>query len=164
MKYGFVIAILLMAGSTMAEMKLSAAAAPLQGSDSTQMVSQNAAQMDKGCLMMGMRHDAMGQNPMGERCREHRGAFQGMGCCPAPFMMHHPMFHRIIVLKVFAGMFFLCFLLFATVNVLLTVLVSLDMKKRGTFNGLWIPLLIIAGIPVSAIYALFRIGDMRTKE
>jgi len=45
------------------------------------------------------------------------------------------------------------------VNLLLTVIVSMDMAREGRFNGLWIPLLLIAGVPTSIIYALFRIGD-----
>jgi hypothetical protein len=159
MKNGFAIAILLMAGLTMAEMRPTTAAPAPQGNDTLQM----AAQMEKGCAMMGMRQGMMGQNPIAERCWNHQGAFQGTGCCPVPFMMHHPRLHRMIVMKVVACLF-LCFLFLATVNILLTVLVSLDMKKRGAFNGLWIPLLIIAGIPASAIYALFRIGDIQAKK
>jgi hypothetical protein len=33
------------------------------------------------------------------------------------------------------------------------------MARNGRFNGLWIPVLLIAGIPGAVIYALFRIGD-----
>ena len=45
------------------------------------------------------------------------------------------------------------------INLLLTILVVRDMSARGKVNGLWVPLLLIAGIPVTALYALFRIGD-----
>jgi p-aminobenzoyl-glutamate transporter AbgT len=51
-------------------------------------------------------------------------------------------------------------LAFLLLNILLTVLVSLDMAKRAKFNGLWIPILLIAGLPGSAVYAIFRLGDI----
>jgi hypothetical protein len=60
--------------------------------------------------------------------------------------------------KTFFGMLF-C-VIFLLVNILLTVLVSMDMARNKRFNGLWIPVLLIAGIPGTAIYALFRIGDI----
>ena len=47
----------------------------------------------------------------------------------------------------------------AIINILLTILVTQDMMKTKRFNGLWLPLLLMAGIPVTALYALFRIGD-----
>ncbi len=47
----------------------------------------------------------------------------------------------------------------AVVNILLTILVILDMTKTKRFNGLWIPLTLLIGIPGTALYALFRIGD-----
>jgi hypothetical protein len=65
-------------------------------------------------------------------------------CCPPPLC---------------CGILFLGILLWGIINILLTVIVSLDMTKNGRFNGLWIPVLLIAGIPGSIIYALFRIGD-----
>lgn len=49
--------------------------------------------------------------------------------------------------------------LLAVLNLLLTILVILDMTKTKRFNGLWIPLVLIVGIPCTALYALFRIGD-----
>jgi hypothetical protein len=91
-----------------------------------------------------------------------------MACCPGgnpmfqngpgwrshgPFGMHphfmikaHRLFHAAI-------------LAFLLVNVLLTILVGLDMAKRARFNGLWIAIVLVAGLPGSAVYALFRIGD-----
>ena len=89
----------------------------------------------------------------GPGCAEMRGwnRFQGgpqfMNQCQQ--CRHHGM-HGFLKL-LFLGMFIL--------NILLTVIVSLDMTRGGRFNGLWIPAVLIAGIPVSAIYALFRIGD-----
>ncbi len=50
-------------------------------------------------------------------------------------------------------------LLCAIINILLTILVILDMTKTGRFNGLWVPLLLIIGVPATALYAMFRIGD-----
>lgn len=74
----------------------------------------------------------------------------GMRCCqPCRFLFMPP----------FAGMLFLGIVLWGLINILLTIIVSLDMTKNGRFNGLWIPVLLIAGIPGSIIYALFRIGD-----
>jgi hypothetical protein len=68
-------------------------------------------------------------------------------------------FRGFLFVKLAVGLAFLGFLAYMTLNILLTVLVVLDMKQRACFNGLWIPLLLIAGIPVSIIYALFRLGD-----
>jgi hypothetical protein len=50
--------------------------------------------------------------------------------------------------------------LFFVINVLLTIIVWMDMARRSRFVGLWIPVLLIAGIPGTALYALFRIGDI----
>jgi p-aminobenzoyl-glutamate transporter AbgT len=69
-------------------------------------------------------------------------------------------FAMFLVAKMVFGMLFLGMMLILTVNILLTILIGLDMKKRGIFNGLWIPLLLIAGIPVSIVYAIFRLGDV----
>lgn len=80
-------------------------------------------------------------------CNRFQGGPQFMNQCQQ--CQHHRM-HGFLKL-LFLGMFIL--------NILLTVIVSLDMTRGGRFNGLWIPALLIAGIPVSAIYALFRIGD-----
>jgi hypothetical protein len=45
------------------------------------------------------------------------------------------------------------------INVLLTIIVSLDMARLGKFKGLWVPIILLAGIPGSIIYALLRIAD-----
>lgn len=104
----------------------------------------------------------------------HQGPWAGMrqdgpaACCPGfnpmfqngpgwrshgPFGMrpHHMFMARKMFKAAILGM--------VLVNVLLTILVGLDMAKRSRFNGLWIAILLIAGIPGSAVYALFRIGD-----
>jgi len=132
-----------------------ASAVPSKASDSAQysggkMCGQMAG---KACCMQqgmmtghewgGMRGHGFGpmfQNGMGWRM--HGGA----GMHPRLMMMHHRLFH-------------LALLALLCANILLTVLVGLDMTKRAKFNGLWIPILLIAGIPGSAVYALFRIGD-----
>jgi hypothetical protein len=77
-------------------------------------------------------------------------AWRANGCCgmrPHFMVMGHRLIHAAI-------------LAFLLINILLTVLVSLDMAKRAKFNGLWIPILLIAGMPGSAVYALFRLGDI----
>ena len=68
-------------------------------------------------------------------------------------MMRHPMWAR-----AFFGMIFCTIMLI--INILLTILVTVDMARNKRFNGLWIPVLLLAGIPGTAIYALFRIGDI----
>jgi hypothetical protein len=156
MNYAGMVMVLLMAGLTMAQMK--PVAAPAASAADT--IQQNKACFGHENAHMGKAWGfGFRQNAMGENCREQMGAFQGMICCPPPFMTHYSRFHGLIRMKVIAGFLFLCGLFFAAINVLLTVLVSIDMKRRGVFNGLWIPLLLIAGIPTSAIYALFRMGD-----
>ena len=60
---------------------------------------------------------------------------------------HNCLFHCILLL--FVGI----------INILLTIIVALDMARNKCFNGVWIPLMLLAGIPCSLIYALFRIGD-----
>ena len=106
-------------------------------------------------------------------CGTAPGAFPGPACAASmqaagPFMPCVPFGPcaqrwnqgRFLFIKLWAGLVFMAFSVLFAVNILLTVLVSLDMKKRNRFNGLWIPPLLLAGIPVSIIYALFRLGDM----
>jgi hypothetical protein len=71
--------------------------------------------------------------------------------CGPRFMHHHAFFMH--------AFFKLLLLGFFLINILLTIIVSLDMARGGRFNGLWIPVILLAGIPASMIYALFRIGD-----
>jgi hypothetical protein len=98
-----------------------------------------------------MRKNWMEQNcgsRFGQMGNVHRGVF-GM----APWMQQHRHFitHRFF--------FKILFLVFAIVNLLLTILISLDMARLGRFNGLWIPIILLMGVPGSIIYALFRLGD-----
>jgi hypothetical protein len=99
-----------------------------------------------------MREPGRGEIPCPGFRESHRynHTAREMRCCP-PF----PLIHTLPFLKIL----FLGLLLWGILNVLLTIIVSLDMTKNGGLNGLWIPVLLIAGIPGSIIYALFRIGD-----
>ena len=54
---------------------------------------------------------------------------------------------------------FLGLLLMGILNVLLTIIVAVDMARIGKFNGLWVAVTLLCGVPGTAIYALFRIGD-----
>jgi len=79
----------------------------------------------------------------------------GPACGFQPMCPMHPRF-MMMGRKIFrAGI-----LALLIVNILITILVGLDMAKRSRFNGLWIPILLIAGIPGSIIYSLFRLGDI----
>jgi hypothetical protein len=71
------------------------------------------------------------------------------------FMHHHPL--PLPCLMLFG-------LLIIIVNILLTIITTLDMAKNKYFNGLWIPVMLIAGIPGAIIFALFRIGDKIQKN
>ncbi len=68
------------------------------------------------------------------------------------FMARHPLRVRLCLAALF--------LIIALVNILLTILACMDMAKLGAFNAIWIPILLICGIPGTGLYALFRIGDM----
>ena len=77
--------------------------------------------------------------------------------CPG-MMFHHawrPWRRPLMTAWFFASWFFI----WIAINILLTVLVWLDMMRRNQFNGLWIPVLLLMGIPGTGLYALFRIGD-----
>jgi len=102
-----------------------------------------------GCPMMDSTQQQKGM--MDKQCGQMMQTDQGKACC-APMhgckMLHHPRRACAMVMA-----------LLAILNLLLTVIVVQDMKKSGGFNSLWIPLVLIAGIPCTALYALFRIGD-----
>ena len=97
---------------------------------------------------------AMLERNFQDKMREVRDG-NGQACPMRKAFPYRHVLAGIILLKLLG----VCFLCYCAVNILLTILVCLDMKKRGTFNGLWVPLLLIAAIPVTALYALFRIGD-----
>jgi hypothetical protein len=93
--------------------------------------------------MLEQRHGWMPGGSMYYPCED-------MGC------LRHPMKRPFI----FIGFFMmLCLVLMAIVNILLTIIVTLDMTRTKRFNGLWIPITLIVGLPGTALYALFRIGD-----
>jgi hypothetical protein len=48
------------------------------------------------------------------------------------------------------------------VHILLAVWVYTDIRKRGEGNGIFIVLVLLAGIPAAILYALVRIGDRKT--
>jgi hypothetical protein len=96
----------------------------------------------------------------------HRGMYeQRHGWMPGGSMyypceemggLRHPMKRPFI----FIGFFMmLCLVVMAIINILLTIIVTLDMTRTKRFNGLWIPITLIVGLPGTALYALFRIGD-----
>jgi hypothetical protein len=138
--------------------------------------AQNKPPMPAGSPQDTMLQDRNARDrEAGPMCSQEKRMFSqgkehGFGCCPgmmgpgngAPqfagpwmghqgFMGRHCPMHR--------HLFLLLLLIGGIVNILLTIIVSLDMARNNRFNGLWIPVLLIAGIPGSAIYALFRIGD-----
>ena len=85
-----------------------------------------------------------------EESREMGFPYRHWGMRPYDFEMRHWMFIRFCMTV--CGLILL-------INILLTILVSIDMAGLGRFNGLWIPVVLVVGIPGTAIYALFRIGD-----
>ena len=115
--------------------------------------------MPPGCPMMKQAPDQPGHGMM-----RGKGMMAGRGMCPmgmgdgscrralcGPMGCFAPRCSACCVLTVLAVVLL--------INLLLTILVVKDMSARGAVNGLWVPLLLIAGIPVTALYALFRIGD-----
>ncbi|HMD68898.1 MAG TPA: hypothetical protein VKF42_08470 [Chitinivibrionales bacterium] len=130
--------------------------APAQSRDSMQGPGSKMcpAMAGKGCCMQqgqwpGRRWDGPmagpGFNPMFQNGPGWR--FNGPAGMHPHFMVKaHKLFHAALLAMVL-------------VNILLTILVGLDMAKRSRFNGLWIAIVLVAGLPGSAVYALFRIGD-----
>jgi hypothetical protein len=62
----------------------------------------------------------------------------------------------LIAAKLFFVMLFFCCLCCSLLHVLLTILVFSDMQKRGSVNGLWIPVVLIGGLFSAMVYALMR--------
>jgi hypothetical protein len=62
----------------------------------------------------------------------------------------------LIVAKLFFVALFFCCLCCSLLHILLTVLVFSDMQKRGSVNGLWIPVVLIGGLFAAMVYALMR--------
>ena len=104
--------------------------------------------------------------PPGRQDMPMAPGMMGPRCCGAPFVgpqnggqMGGPCFAHCRPHFFLVRALLLLLLMVGTVNILMTIIVSLDMAHSGRFNGLWIPVLLIVGMPGSAIYALFRIGD-----
>ena len=55
----------------------------------------------------------------------------------------------------------LLFLIGIICNVLLTIWIFTDIRKRGEGSGLFVALALVAGVPAAIIYALTRIGDKK---
>jgi Flp pilus assembly protein TadB len=68
------------------------------------------------------------------------------------------------MIKLFLGFTFFVVLAVALINILLTILVFADMKKRNSFNGLWIPVILLGGVITIIGYALFRNTDTAIQE
>jgi hypothetical protein len=62
----------------------------------------------------------------------------------------------LIAAKVLFGMMFLCAMCCGLLHILLTMLVFSDMQKRGSVNGLWVPVVLIGGLFAAMVYALMR--------
>ena len=119
-----------------------------QGKEAAPMMYPHEKRMFQG-QGLNFRHDMMqpGCCGPGSACMV-KGNHQMWG---SRFMHHHVFFMHAFIKVLFLG--------FIIINVLLTIIVSLDMARIGRFNGLWVPVILLAGIPGSAVYALFRIGD-----
>jgi len=105
-----------------------------------------------------MMHEKM---MMGKACGPMMRGEPGRGCglrpmcCPGPMRGCGIPGGRPVCAVLMFGVLMFCLV----VNILLTLLVALDMTKSRRFNGLWIPLILLIGIPGTFMYALFRIGD-----
>lgn len=103
---------------------------------------------------LGM-HEKYGDQ-MGPGCRMGPGCKMEPNCrmCPMPGMRMHGFMachvHRLM---------FLGLLIMGILNILLTIIVAMDMSRIGKFNGIWIAVTLLCGVPGTAIYAMFRIGD-----
>ena len=55
----------------------------------------------------------------------------------------------------------LLFLIGILCNILLTIWIFTDIRKRGEGSGIFVALALVAGIPAALLYALVRIGDKK---
>lgn len=55
----------------------------------------------------------------------------------------------------------LLFLIGIICNILLTIWIFSDIRKRGEGSGIFVAMALVAGIPAALIYALTRIGDRK---
>lgn len=68
---------------------------------------------------------------------------------------------RMAVLKSIKDTMGLCFVLYVICNILLSIWIFTDIRKRGEGSGIFIALALVAGIPTAIIYSLVRIGDRK---
>jgi hypothetical protein len=103
---------------------------------------------------LGM-HEKYGDQ-MGTGCNMGPAGKMGQECrmCPMPGMRMHGFAGRHVHRLMFLGL-----LIMGILNILLTIIVAMDMSRIGKFNGIWIAVTLLCGIPGTAIYAMFRIGD-----
>jgi hypothetical protein len=85
-------------------------------------------------------------------CKSMPGDEKGMRNHDNPPLSHGIPFLPGLFLPILLSVIFI-------VNILLTVIITLDMAKKELFNGIWIPLVLLAGLPGAVVYALFRLGD-----
>jgi hypothetical protein len=90
---------------------------------------------------------------MHEKFGDHMGP-ACCGMCPMQGMRMHGFAARHLHRVLFLGL-----LMMGILNILLTIIVAVDMSRIGKFNGLWVAVTLLCGVPGTAIYALFRIGD-----
>ena len=80
---------------------------------------------------------------------------------PMPPGGHHPVQVAAKAAKDISGLLGLMFLAALLCNILLTIWIFTDIRKRGEGSGIFVAMALIAGIPAALIYALARIGDRK---
>jgi hypothetical protein len=102
---------------------------------------------------LGMHEKFRDQGP---ECNMGPAGKTGPECrmCAMPGMRMHGFAGRHIHRLMFLGL-----MIMGILNILLTIIVAMDMSRIGKFNGIWIAVTLLCGVPGTAIYALFRIGD-----
>lgn len=106
---------------------------------------------------------AMPRCPMGMGAvAQEKGAWN-MACCPKGMAKRSDCRQKCLqccpLLRPLKRAVRFAILVVIFMNLMLTILVCQDMSRRGKFNGLWIPMLLVAGVPTAVIYGIFRIGD-----
>ncbi len=99
-----------------------------------------------------------------EECYKKRHENINAGLSSPRSLAQRIRFRVLRLTKMILGLTFLGTLALILVNILLTILVFKDMKKRDDFNGLWIPIILISGMVSIIGYALFRNSDMKKPE
>ena len=137
-----------------------AASPVVKGQDTLQQAKnlQNQQSPQFGWHERGFPGFGKGREPMCANAgmRQNFGNPMPSSCCVFPM---HPMRMHGFAGKHLFHLLFLGALLMGVIHILLTITVSLDMARIGRFNGLWVAVTLLAGIPGTAVYALSRIGD-----